>query len=57
MAGWPLFVYPKYFCSQNKPAERRSHPPNVSYRQIIRRQIQSAKQQTSGEKCNSLIHL
>jgi len=26
MAGWPLFVYPKYFCSQNKPAERRSHP-------------------------------
>jgi hypothetical protein len=28
MAGWPLFVYPKYFCSQNKPAERRSHPPD-----------------------------
>jgi hypothetical protein len=28
MAGWPLFVYPKYFCSQNKPAERRSHPSN-----------------------------
>jgi len=26
MAGWPLFVYPKYFCLQNKPAERRSHP-------------------------------
>ena len=26
MAGWPLFVYPNFFCSQNKPAERRSHP-------------------------------
>ena len=26
MAGWPLFCYPDFPSTQNRPAERRSHP-------------------------------